>query len=480
MQQLPRTIGFSTALSLVVGSVIGSGIFMRPVEIVQLLGSPWLVLLAWVLGGVFTLMMVMVLAEVVALMPEQGGQYAILRNIYGEFWGYLFGWAMFSIVNCAGTAGVVFIFAEYLEYFIRFPRLPSDIEGSFSLYFPLMGKIYPLQYLGTKSVAVVGVTALMVVSYRSTRSGGNLNIIFSVAKLTAIAILVAGVAIGGSGSFENITRPLSTGVPGGIGLLYAAVAALSATLVTYDGASVMLNVAGEIRDPGRNIPRSLILGIFICMIVYLLTNLGMMYALGLDGMASSSLVASDAATISFGDIGAGMVALFICLSVLGTTHSNILTPPRLTFAMARDRLFFRSAGKIHPRFGTPGNAILIHWVVIVFFIMTGSYYMLTDMYIFILWFFNLFFIGGLFILRKRMPDASRPYRVWGYPWLPLMVFIGNSFFLVLVLAKDVQNYIEGKSIFMNSVAAMVITAAGVPLYYLFRKRYGKSDQADTA
>jgi APA family basic amino acid/polyamine antiporter len=453
---------------------------MRPVEVVQLLGSPWLVLLAWVLGGVFTLLMMMVVAEVAALMPLEGGQYAIMRNVYGDFWGYVFGWAMFALVNCAGTAGIAFIFSEYLEYFIPLPCFSTDMEKSFSLYLPMVGRVFPLEKFGVKMVSILVVSILTWISYRSTKAGGNLSVLFTVSKLAAIAILFAGFMGGGSGSLENIVKPLSSGMPQGIELLYAGIAALNATLLSYDGSTNMLNVSGEIRDPGRNIPRSMILGIMICIIVYMGANVGMMYVLGLDSMATSSRVASDAASLSFGAIGGGMVAFFICISVLGTTLSNILTPPRLTFAMARNNTFFKAAGVVHPRFGTPSNALLIHLFLIILFILTGSFYMLTDMYIFILWFFNLFFVGALFILRKRMPHAHRPYRAWGYPWVPLLVFVGNFFFLILVLVKDIRNYVEGRTILMNSVAAVIITALGIPLFYLFRQLYGKKDQADAA
>lgn len=473
MQNLPRTLGFKTTLLLVVGSVIGSAIFMRPVEIVQLLGSPALVFLAWICGGVFTMLMLMVMAELAAMMPEEGGQYAIMRNIYGEFWAYLFGWACFALINCAGTAGVAFIFAQYLEYFIPLPSFSPEVEKSFSLTMPMVGTVFPLEHIGVKMVSVFIVSLFTFISYRSTKFGGALNSIFTFAKLAAIFILIAGFVAGRVGSMENFFTSSSTIAPAGMALLIAFVAALNGTLLSYDGASNMLNVAGEIREPGKNIPRVLMGGIFICIVVYLLINAGIMYVLGIDTMAGSTLVASDAAQRSFGVIGGGMVALFICISVLGTTIANILTPPRLTFAMARDGVFFSAAGKVHPRFNTPGNALVFHWVFMIPLIMTGSFYMLTDMYIFILWFFNLFFIAGIFILRKRMPVTDRPYKVWGYPWMPVLVFLGNSLYLLLVVYKDVTAYLEGKSILMNSVAAIIMTAAGIPLYYFFKWRRGQ-------
>jgi APA family basic amino acid/polyamine antiporter len=233
----------------------------------------------------------------------------------------------------------------------------------------------------------------------------------------------------------------------------------------------MLYITGEIKDPGRNIPLSLIWGILISMFVYLLVNIGLMFVLGMDGIASSQMVASDAAMLSLGSIGAGMVAFFICISVLGTVSSGVLTAPRLTFAMSADKHFFLSSGNLHPVFKTPANAILLHLFVMILFVLSGSFYMLMDMAIFITWIFNLFFIAGLFILRKRMPDAQRPYKIWFYPWLPLLVFIGNALFLILVVVKDVSNYLDGKAELMNSVAAIVLTAMGIPIYFWFKWKY---------
>lgn len=470
-QHLPRTLGFKTALSIVVGTIIGSAIFMRPVDIVQLLGSPWMVMLAWILGGLFTLFMLMVMAEVAALMPEEGGLYAIMRNIYGDFWGYLFGWASFILVNCAGNAGIAFIFSKYLGFFIKFPAFPAEVEKSYPISIPMIGTVYPLEAIGVKLCTVAVISILSWVSYRSTRSGGNLNVFFTVAKLGAIVILVTGFVLGDVGSVKNLISPSETIHPEGIALLLAMVAALNASLQAYDGAQNMLYITGEIKDPGKNIPLSLIWGVLISMFVYIIVNIGLMYVMGMDGIASSQMVASDAAMLSLGSIGAGMVALFICISVLGTVSSGILTAPRLTFAMSRDGHFFLSSGRLHPIFKTPGNAILLHLVVMILFVLTGSFYMLIDMAIFITWTFNLFFIAGLFILRKRMPEAQRPYKIGIYPWLPLLVFAGNALFLILVVVKDVTNYTDGKSALMNSVAAIVLTAMGIPVYFWFKWRY---------
>ncbi len=468
-QVLPRTLGFKTVLSLVVGSIIGASIFMRPAEMAALLGSPFLIMLAWVLGGLFTMLSVMILAETAAMLPDDGGQYALMRNMYGDFWAYLFGWASFAVINCAATAAISFIFSEYFQYFIQLPRFTEAVERSVFIHIPMLGTVFPLDNFGVKSLSIFIICLFTFISYRSTKSSGRLQVIFTAAKLGAIIMLIAGFVAGKAGSAGNLLASSTRIQPEGMALVFAMVAAVNGALQAYDGSSLMLNVTGEIKDPGRNIPRGLVLGMLISICVYLLITAGMMYVLNVDEMAVSELVAKDAALRSFGPVAAGFVAFLICLSVIGTTNACIMTPPRLTFAMARDHHFFRSAGNVHPRFKTPGAALIFHMVWTILLTLTGSFFMLADMSIFIVWVFNLFFVAGLFILRKRMPAAERPYRVWGYPWMPILVFIGNTLFLVLIIVKDVRNYASGQSPVVNSVSALVITAMGIPLFYFFKR-----------
>ncbi len=465
-----RTLEFRTVLSLVVGTIIGSGIFMRPAEMASLLGSSSLIILAWIIGGLFTMLTTMILAEVSAMLPEDGGSYAFMRHMYGDFWSYLYGWASFAVVNCAGSAGIAFIFAEYLQYFFHLPSFPKATENSFFLAIPLVGKIYPLQKFGVKILTIGVISILTFLSYRSTKTGGKLQVIFTISKLLAIVLLVSGMIFNFKGIGTTSFSPSSSIHPMGIALVVAMMAAINGALQAFDGSLTMLNITGEIKNPGKNIPKSLFWGLSICIVIYLMVNVAMMSVLSVDEMAGSTLVASDAAQRSFGAIGAGFVSFLICLSVLGTTNSNILTPPRMTFAMARQGMFFSGAGRIHPKFNTPGNAMLIHYVLMVFMVLSGSFYILTDMYIFIVWMFNLFFIVGLFVLRRKMPDMPRPYKVWGYPWMPVLVLMFNAFYLVVTVVDDVQNYLSGKTAIMNSVSGILLTAMGIPLYYYFRKQ----------
>jgi APA family basic amino acid/polyamine antiporter len=479
-QDFKRTIGLSTATALVITTIIGSGIFMRPAEMAALLGSPILIFLVWIIAGLFTMLSVMVLAEVAAMIPETGGNYAFMRHMYGDFWSYLYGWAAFAVMNCAGGAGIAFITSQYLEYFFKLPRFSPGIEQSVIFHIPLVGDLLPLHDFGVKILTIIILCLFTWVSYRSTKSSGILMNIFSAAKVAAIVLLVGGLFISGKGSFSNFIQSSEIIKPVGFALVTAFVAACNGALQAFDGCNNMLNITGEIKDPGRNIPKSLFIGLSTCIVIYLLINASMIYVLPVDKMAGSSLVASDAATIAFGSVGGGLIAFLIAFSVAGTTGSNVFTPPRMTFAMARNGEFFKMAGKVHPKFNTPGNALLVHLGLMILMVLSGSFFILADMYIFIVWAFNLMLMIGIFILRKKMPDKERPYRVWGYPWIPILVILFNAFYLIITLVHDIQDYIGGKTKLMNSVFGIMVTAAGIPLYYYFRWKYKNKTDIDVS
>ena len=468
-----RTIGLRTATALVVGSIVGSGIFMRPAEMASLLGSPVLVMVVWVIAGVFTLLSALVLAEVAAMLPETGGQYAFMRHMYGDFWAYLYGWAAFAVINCAGTAGVAFIAAQYLEYFVPLPRFSAETEASLVWHIPLVGNLFPLQFFGRKLVSILFISLFTWIGYRSTRMGARVQFALAAIKVMAIILLVGGLFFSGKGDLANLYTASETIRPEGFALLLALVAACNGALQAMDGCSSMLFMTGEIKNPGYTIPRSLALGLASAIGIYLLVNLAMMYVLPVDRMAGSALVASDAAQLVFGAVGGGIIAFLIVLSVLGSTQVNVLTPPRLSFAMAQRGRFFAAAGRVHPRYQTPGNALLIHWAVMVLMTLSGSFFILTDMYIFITWVFNLMMMAGLFILRRKYPGHERPYKVWGYPWMPLLVILFNGFYLVVTLYDDIRNYLDGRTPVMNSVFGLVVVALGIPFYLYFRRRQGR-------
>ncbi|MBP6432506.1 MAG: amino acid permease [Ferruginibacter sp.] len=474
MQSQPnfkRTLGLYTAISLVIGTVIGSGIFMRPAEMASLLGSPILILVVWVIGGLLSLFVAMVIAEVGAMLPETGGQYFFMRKMYGEFWAYLYGWANFSVINTAGTAGIAFICSQYVEYFFKLPRFSQTIEQSFKIHLPFIGDILPLENIGVKCLTILLLIILTIISYRSTKTGGIIQVVFTAAKVLAIVLLIGGLFFYKDGGVKNFATSPTLVKPIGFALFTAMIAACNGALQAYDGWGTMVNIAGEIKNPQKNIPKSLFIGLLSCIAIYIIITLAIMYVLPIDEMAKSSLVASDAAAKVFGNIGGGIIAFLICLSVLGVTNASILAPPRMTFAMAQEGKFFGFAGKIHPKYNTPGNAMLLHlgWMIVMVF--SGSFYILADMYIFVTWLFNLMLVAGVFILRKKMPNAVRPYRVWGYPIIPIVALLCTTLYLCVTLYNDVAAYNSGKTNLINSVFGIALTAIGIPFYFYFKKKY---------
>jgi len=276
-QTFQRTIGLSTAISIVISGVIGSGIFMRPAEMASLLGSPLLVLLVWVIAGIFTVFSIMTLAEVGAMMPATGGQYVFMQKMYGNFWAYLYGWASFAVINTAGSAGITFICSQYAEYFFKLPRFSSTIENSVVLHVPLIGDLLPLENFGVKMLTLLLLFVFTIISYRSTKLGGMVQVFFSAAKVLAIVLLIGGLFFSGQGSFSNFTTDAIAIKPEGFALVVALVAACNGALQAYDGSYMIVYMAGEVRNPGKTLPRSLLLGLFICMIIYLLITAAMLY-----------------------------------------------------------------------------------------------------------------------------------------------------------------------------------------------------------
>jgi len=469
-----RTISFATALSLVIGGVIGSGIFMRPAEMAGQLGSPFLIMVAWVIAGVITLLSAMCAAEIGAMMPETGGQYVYIKKIYGDFWGYLFGWANFAVINTAGTAAIAFIVGQYFEYFIQLPRFTPEVEKSVTIHLLMMGDIFPLANFGVKIFTIVVLGLLSLIGYYSTKLGGALQRYLTYAKVLAILFLVFGLFFSGKGNMQNFITEDYGIRPVGFALVAAMVAACNGALQAFDGYAIMLTIGGEMKNPAKNIPRSLVFGLLVCIIVYLLITAAMMYILPIGDMAKSSLVAADATRLVFGTIGGGIIAGLICLNVLGTVNGNVFTAPRMTYAMAEQGSFFKWTGIVNKKYQTPGNAFVLHFTWMLILVLSGSFSILADIYIFIVWLFNLMLVAGVIILRKRMPDTERPYKVWGYPFVPVIVILFNLFYLVMTLYNDIHNYNIGKATTINSVIGLVLTALGIPLYYFYFRKNKKT------
>jgi len=466
--QLKKTIGLWPAVSIIIGSIIGSGVFMKPATMAQQVGSPLWLTAVWIVAGLFSLIGALIYAEVGAMLPETGGQYVYFKHMYGRFVAFLYGWAAFAVINTAAVAAISFVCAQYADYFLHLPRLSVAAEHSFIVHLPFLGNLYPLENLGVKLFAVALVIGLTLLNYISVRAGSALQVISTIVKMLVIAALVFGIFFSGKGSVHNFVETVHP--KSGIGLLSGLVGALTGAFMAYDGWINITFVGGEISNPQKTIPRSLFAGVFACILVYVLVNQAYLYVLPIDKVAASPLVASDAIAVALGTTSAAIVAAMVVICTFGAVNGNIMSVARVTYAMSIDKLFLTWTGKEHPRFRTPGNALLLHGIWSCVLIISGSFDMLADMFTFISWIAYLMGAVGIFILRKKMPHTARPYRAWGYPLLAAL-FIGfASFYVVSTIWNDVNNYNTGKAPVINSLLGLAITVLGVPVYWYFRKR----------
>lgn len=464
-----RTIGFWSAVAISAGSVIGSGVFMKPATMAAQVASPGWLVAVWVIAGIFSLFGALIYAELGAMLPQSGGLYVYLRHMFGDFVAFLYGWAAFAVINTASVSAIAFVCAQYADYFLHLPRLPAPIEQSWVVHIPLLGNLFPLHNLGVKALAIVLILLLTYINYLSVRASSAVQVISTFIKIVVIALLVFGIFLSGNGSVQHFFEP-SANPKTGWSLLGGIVAALTGAFMAFDGWANVTCVGEEMKNPQRNIPRSMFTALLICIAVYLLVNQAYLYILPVDAMARSSLVASDAIAIALGETSGAIVAALIVICAFGATNGNVLAISRITFAMGRDRLFFPWTGKEHPRFGTPGNALWLHGIWAAILVFSGSFDMLADMFTFIAWVAYLFGAIGIFVLRKKMPDHPRPYRVWGYPLVPAIFIAFAGFYVISTIWNDVVNYIAGRTPLINSLLGLAITVLGWPLYFYCRKR----------
>lgn len=474
-KNLIPTLGLWTSVSMVIGGIIGSGIFMKPASMAGVLGSPSLLISVWVIAGIITLFGALSNAEVAAMIPETGGQYIFFQKMYGELIAFLYGWAGFIVFNTAGVASIAYMLGIYSEYFFTLPRFSPDIEKTIYLYIPYLGKIFPLENIGVKAVTIFVVVILTWVNYRSTRSAGNVQVVLTIIKVLAIVLLIFGLLFANAGNSQNFFTESSTIHPEGWGLVMAIMMAMSGAFWGYDGWNNITFIAGEIRHPQQNIPKALLIGVASCIAIYTLMNLAYLYVLPIDRMATSGMVATDAVAVVLGSTGGILIALMVIISTFGTTNGNILATARVSFAMAQENMFFKKIGNVHPTFNTPANALWLHAIWTSVLILSGSFDMLTDMLIFISWVFYGLSAIGIFILRHKFPNAHRPYKTWGFPFVPAIFVVFTITFLVITLVNDIMNYNSGKTPMINSVLGLVLTGTGIPLYWYFKSANKKGN-----
>ncbi len=445
--ELTRELNLSQTLSVVVGTVIGSGIFLVPTEMMQAVGSAKLVYLAWVIGGLLSFFGALTYAELGAMKPEAGGEYVYIRDAYGPLPGFLYAWTWFVIAKPASIATLTSGLVRVLGTFAGFSFLSHD----------LIRAPFPIDY--GQLLAVGATLFLTFLNYLGIKKAGEFQLIFTLIK---VGVIVAIVVVGFSypaGQWEHFV----TGYTGAQGGMAGFMAALVAALWAYDGWNDLSMISGEVRDPERNIPVSLIVGVGIIVALYMLTNVAVEYVLPAAAIATTERPASDAVALVLGWRGAWLVSAGMALSILAAMNGTIMSGARVPYAAARDRYFFRALAEVHPRFHSPGAALIAQAAFsIALLLLGGNYRQLFSLAIFSEWLFYMLAASTIFVFRRRDPNARRPYRVWGYPQVPLMFVLAAAVLLYYTFADNL----------MNSALGCLVIVAGIPVFLFFAHKRG--------
>jgi len=460
--QLVRGLGLTAAMMIVAGSMIGSGIFRKPATMAGQLLSPELLIIVWVVAGLITFIGALTNAEIAGMIDATGGQYAYFRKMYGDFIAFLYGWSIFAVIQTGSQAAIAYVFAEYLGYFFKYPQLPQSFQD-FSIFMPFVGDIHPFLDFGTKAVAILCILFLTGVNYLGVVFGGIVQTIVTFIKIASIIILSLLLFTFGQGSYANVYSGFNIPAETITNIISVIGLALAGAFWAYDGWNNVTFVAGEVKNPQRNIPLALLYGTLIVIAVYVLINIAFLYVLPIDEMSKSPLVAASAAERIFGVNGASIISIAVIISTFGALNGSILATARVQFAMARDRLFFSPLGKIHPKFGTPHVSLIIQGVWSCVLVLSGSFDTISDYVIFAAWLFYMLGAAGVFVLRKKMPEVNRPYKVWGYPYTPIIFIIFSFLFLVNSIISDTQDAAMGS----------ILILSGLPIY-LYWKYYGRN------
>ena len=458
---------------LVAGGVIGSGIFRKPGVMAAQVGSPEVLLMVWLVAGVISLLGTLSNAELAAMMPETGGQYLFLHRAYGPFVAFLYGWALFAVIQSGSIAALAYVFAEYAARFANLP-LAAGSAASFTLHVPLIGQIAPFNELGVKALAAGVILLLTAVNYVGVRFGGVVQNIFSVAKMGAmIGLVLAVVLTPGVGNAAHLTKSSSVIHPTGLAWWAAVAASLQGAFWAYDGWHKITYIGGELKAPQRDLPRSLILGILLVAALYLLMSAAYAYVLPIDEMAQSRLVAADVAERCFAG-GGRWIAAAVMISTFGAANAVILTSARVYFSMAERQVLPQLLGRTHPRFHTPSASLLVQGVWSILLLFSGTFDTLTDTLIFVSWFFYAANAWAVVVLRRREPDAARPFKVPWYPVVPVLFIAFGLIYLVLTLCNDVVAYrkavVAGQPALLNSALGAALVLSGTPIYFFYRRR----------
>jgi amino acid transporter len=456
--ELVRGLGAWASGAIVVGTMIGTGIFLKPAEMAREGRSVLIVFAAWIVGGILSLFGALSYAELGAAIPEAGGEYAYLRRGFGPAWGFLFGW-MHSIVGRPASASSI---AAGLVRFLGF-LLPAVATPLFTLHIAIPGlttwlKPYDFVFTWAQPLAVLWLAIMTGVNYLGVRLGGAVQVFLTTIKIISV-IIVIGVAFFAPAPAPHAPDPIWPSAMGA-GVFSAFLAALAAALWAYDGWEDLNLVGSEVKDPHRNFPLALVGGVSLVAVIYLVFSAACLKILPFASVAASQHIASDVVEHVAGRGAATWITLAMVISAIGSMNSSVLSGARVPYAMARDGIFFKIADGIHPKYRTPGRALIFQGVLASLMALTGTFEELTNLFIFAGWIFYGLAVVALFRMRRTEPDLPRPYRCWGYPWVP-------GLFVAGALALTVNIWIDRPG---RSSIGLLLILAGLPFYHYWRRR----------
>ena len=434
--ELSRALGLIDCVLLVVGAIIGSGIFLTPSGIARTTQNVGAVFFVWVLGGVLTFCGALAYAELGAAYPKAGGIFVFLHEAYGRTTAFLYGWCVFFVIVAGSIATLASAFAIFLNYLV------------------------PMSALASKLSAVAVILLLSFVNCLGVRAGArvqNLLATIKIGSLIGIALVLLLSSKGNLHNFSSSPGTFSSTSWSAMGI------AMIAVLWAYDGWHLLTFAAGEVKDPRKNLTVGLLLGTLLVMCLYLVVNASYLYVLPFRMLEGSSRVASDALESAIGPVGGSIVALAILFSIAGAMNSNILGGPRVFFAMARERLFFRGVAYIHPRHHVPTVSIIFNGIWASCLTLVGSFERLFSYVIFVSWIFYAMGAAAVIILRRKLPDIERPYTSWGYPAVPIL--------FCLIAAAIVLNTVIND--FKNSFWGLLVVVTGLPAYYYWTRKIAR-------
>jgi basic amino acid/polyamine antiporter, APA family len=456
-RNLVRTLGMGYVVIFVVANIIGSGVYKKIAPMAAELHSSVWILAAWIAGGIITLFGALSNAEVAGLLADTGGEFVYLKKIYNRFFAFMYGWSLFTVIQTATISSLAYVFAQSLNSIIPLPGVFANLQ-----HFTIGGVFFPFQDFGVKLMAILLILILTGLNISGLKSGAGVSkaiMLLVFIGLFTIVIFGLGSATTRPADFMNLNE-----LTGGTVTVSAFYTAMLAAFWAYQGWVSVGFIGGEVKDPKKNIPKGIITGVFIVIFIYLLVNVTYLTLLSIPQLekiheSGNQIAAVEAVRTFWGTGGAMFISLLILVTTLGCTNASILTGARPYYAMAREKLFFPGIAKINNA-NVPSNSLLWQGLWASMLVLSGTFDQLTDMIIFAVFIFYGATTLGVFILRRRMPDAHRPYKVWGYPFVPaIFILFCVGLFINTIITRP-----------REAAIGLILIFLGIPVYFLLKRK----------